>query len=100
MRFGMIPVRHDILKNKSLLFDKGWISEMFRTSYKQIQINDNTVVSSSPNFEDVANLYLDAWYSIVVKGNWSLDKKIPKREYIEDVLKNEYSIKAFRLGRY
>ncbi len=96
-RFGMIPVRNDVLKNKSLIYENGWFSKVFRVSYRQIQINENNFVSSHGKFNKIANLYLDAWYDIVVSKNWHPDKKVPDRSYIENILWKTYNIKAMKI---
>jgi ABC-type glycerol-3-phosphate transport system substrate-binding protein len=93
-RFGQIPVREDILKDKSILFGSGWMSLVFRTSYQQVQKNNNTIVPDQPRFDEIANLYLDAWYDIVVGRNWAADKGVPKRDYIIKILQEKYSRKA------
>lgn len=95
-RFGMIPVRNDILKNKTIIFENGWFSKMFRVSYRQVQINGNNFVSSHGKFNTIANLYLDAWYDIIVSRNWESNKKAPDRGYIQNILWKKYSVKAMK----
>ncbi|MGD9201108.1 MAG: ABC transporter substrate-binding protein, partial [Chitinispirillia bacterium] len=76
-RFGMIPVRRDILKNKYIISDNGWISKIFRVSYKQIQINDKNMLPSHINMNRIADIYLNALFDIVVNRNWSSMNSIP-----------------------
>jgi hypothetical protein len=92
--FGMIPVREDVLKDKSILWQSGWISEMFRASYQQVQKNNNTIVPLNPHFDAIAGLYLDAWFDIVVGRNWSDDKGAPQLKYIVKLLNDNYTGKA------
>ncbi len=104
-RFGMIPVRRDILKDKSILYEYGWTSTMFRKSYKQIQHNGNNFVSSHDRFSEIVALYLDAWYDIVVGKNWAPAKEeeesptteAPSRDHIENILWKNYSTKAVKI---
>jgi ABC-type glycerol-3-phosphate transport system substrate-binding protein len=96
-RFGMIPVRNDILKNKSIVFESGWISKMFRVSYRQVQINGENFVSSHAKFNSIADLYLAAWFDIVVSQNWHSEKKAPDRDYIKDLLHKEYYALALKV---
>ena len=70
-RFGMIPVRKDILKNKYIITESGWISKIFRVSYKQIQMNDKNMLPSHININRIADIYLNALFDIVVNKNWS-----------------------------
>lgn len=96
-RFGMIPVRKDILSDMSMLFGGGWISGMYETSFRQLMQNKNTVIPNHPNFDRIQNVYLDAWFGMVVGKNWSADRKIPDREYIYNLLKSEYTPKVTAL---
>ena len=82
VRFGMIPVRKDILKSKSILFTGNWVSKVFQTSYRQIQQNDNNILPTIPYFDKIVNVYLDAWFDIVASRNWAPEKDPPDREFI------------------
>ncbi len=81
-RFGMIPVRKDVLSDMQMLFGGQWISEIYNVSFKQLMHNKFTIVPSHPRFDEIGNVYLDAWFDIVVKQNWSQDKVVPNRDYI------------------
>ncbi len=89
-RFGMIPVRKDILSDMQMLFGGDWISRIYNVSFKQLMYNKYTIVPNHPRFNEIRNIYLDAWFDIVVNKNWSKDKIIPKREYIKQVLNKKY----------
>lgn len=97
-RFGMIPVRNDVLKNRTLLFYSGWISNIYRTSYKQIKINNDKVVPCDASFTEISELYLDAWTRIVDKKQWSgKHGKIPAWEEIDNLLNKNYQSRAYRI---
>jgi ABC-type glycerol-3-phosphate transport system substrate-binding protein len=96
-RFGMIPVRKDILGDMSMLFGGGWITEVYDVSFKQLMNNKKTVLPSHPRFDQIRNAYLDAWFDIVVEKNWSQDKKIPDANYIEHVLTGNYAARVAKL---
>jgi len=94
MRFGMIPIRQDILKDKTILFSKSWKSEVFRTSYKQIQKNDNNILPSIPRFDKIVSIYLDAWFDIVAGKNWAEEEGPPDRAYIAELISDKYTRKV------
>jgi len=93
-RFGMIPVRKDILSDMSMLFGEGWITEIYETSFKQLMQNGDITLPSSENMDKIENLYVDAWYDIVVGKNWSNDGSPPRWDYIQKVLETKYAPRA------
>ncbi len=82
-RFGMIPVRKDVLADMQMLFGGFWISEMYNVSFKQLMYNKFTIVPSHPRFDEIGKIYLDAWFDVVVEKNWSEDKTVPSRDFIK-----------------
>lgn len=96
--FGMIPVRSDVLKDRTLLYKRGWISDLFRVSYEQVKINNNVVVPGSSSFNPIADLYLSAWFDLVVERKWADDRgSLPDRESIGKTLAGKYMEKAARI---
>ena len=96
--FGMIPVRSDVLKNDLLLVKSGWISDVFRTSYMQVKINNNFVVPAQGEFDAVSTLYLDAWKAIVCGGKWGEKRKnFPDRDFIGNYLGERYVSRANKI---
>ena len=89
-RFGMIPVRKDILSDMQMLFGGEWISHIYEVSFMQLLNNKYTRIPSHPRFDKIQAIYLDAWYDIVVGKNWSEDKKIPQRNYIKRLIEERY----------
>ncbi len=94
MRFGMIPVRQDILKDRTILFSKSWKSKVFRTSYKQVQKNDANILPSIPNFDKIVDIYTEAWFDIVAGKNWAKEEGPPDRAYINELISESYTRKA------
>jgi hypothetical protein len=90
-RFGMIPVRKEILSDMMMLFGGGWISEIYDVSFKQLMYNGHTTIPSNKNFSRISNLYLDMWYDIVVNKNWSDQSPYPSRSYIRDRIETEFT---------
>jgi ABC-type glycerol-3-phosphate transport system substrate-binding protein len=99
VRFGMIPVRKDILKSKEILFTDNWISKVFQTSYRQIQQNDNNILPTIPYFDKIVNVYLEAWFDIVASGNWAPEKGPPDREFITTRIIEKHSKKISKFLR-
>lgn len=89
-RFGMIPVRRDILSDMKMLFGGGWVTAVYDASFRQLMHNKYTVVPGHLQFDEISRAYLDAWFDIVVDRNWAQDKLIPDREYIGNVLAGTY----------
>jgi len=71
-KFGMIPVRKDILNNLPEVFDQGWVGDIFKTSVAQIQKNGLTTVPLVKQYPQISSLYIDAWYTLCIEYN---DKK-------------------------
>lgn len=66
-RFGMIPVRKDILNNLPETFDQGWVGEIFKVSVEQVQNNGLTTVPLVAGYSDVSQNMIDAWYSLCIE---------------------------------
>ncbi|MBD3346693.1 MAG: extracellular solute-binding protein [Chitinivibrionales bacterium] len=66
-KFGMIPVRKDILMNLPNVFEEGWVGDIFKVSVEQIKINELTTVPLIRQYSQLAQLYVDAWYTLSVE---------------------------------
>ena len=93
-RFGMIPVRKDLLSDMSMMFGGGWVTNIYETSFKQLMYNKFAVVPGNVHFDEISNVYLDAWYDIVVNRHWSQSGDYPQWEFIQGMLKSTYSPRA------
>jgi hypothetical protein len=89
-RFGMIPVRKDILGDMSLMFGGGWITEVYETSFRQLMVNKYCTIPSDQHFDEISSVYLDAWYDIVTHKNWASSGDVPQWDYIRQVLVKTY----------
>jgi ABC-type glycerol-3-phosphate transport system substrate-binding protein len=96
-RFGMVPVRKDVLSDMNMLFGGGWISCIYETSFKQLMQNGLTTLPANPKLGKIGDVYLDAWYDIVANKNWSADKMFPQRDYIRETLATKYAVRAQRI---
>jgi ABC-type glycerol-3-phosphate transport system substrate-binding protein len=96
-RFGMIPVRKDILSDMSMMFGGGWISTVYEISFKQLVQNGYTVLPGSSNFDKVNRLYLDLIDEVVAGRKWSDEGAVPKRDYIRAMIATRYKEKIDRL---
>lgn len=98
LKFGMIPVRNDLVRDKSILFDKGKLSEILRISYQQLQKNGNNILFSDEKFTRISDLYLQAWEDIVLEKKWNTSGEAPpSRDYIESFLRRKYHPKAKKI---
>jgi ABC-type glycerol-3-phosphate transport system substrate-binding protein len=100
-RFGMIPVRKDIVNNLSQVFDQGWVGEIYKTSVDQILANGLTTVPLVKSYTELGQNLIDAWYGLgveykEVKGeteNFADIKLKLASEYLtkqKELLKNDY----------
>jgi ABC-type glycerol-3-phosphate transport system substrate-binding protein len=96
-RFGMVPVRKDILSDLSMMFGGGWITRVYEVSLRQLMHNGRTVVPSHPAFDDVSLLYLDMWYDIVVDRGWSPGGGAPDRSFIQAMVDGVYRRKLRKI---
>jgi ABC-type glycerol-3-phosphate transport system substrate-binding protein len=65
-KFGMIPVRKDILLNLPEVFPEGWVGEIFKTSVDQVTANGLTTVPLVKQYPIVAQNLIEAWYGLCV----------------------------------
>ena len=65
-RFGMFPVRKDVLDDLAEAFDEQWKREIFEASRKQFDIGTKELPRLK-QWPRVGKNYLDAWYDISVK---------------------------------
>ena len=66
-RFGMVPVRKDILNNLPQVFDQGWVGDIFKVSVDQIKVNELTTVPLVKSYAELSQNLIDAWYSLCVE---------------------------------
>jgi len=93
-RFGMFPVRVDVIEEISEIFSEDWKKEIFEVSQHQFEIG----TKPSPSLISLPTLgkyYLDAWYEIAV------EKKLTDREKIQSILKKyaQENKKLFDMGK-
>ena len=96
-RFGMIPVRKDVLSDMNMLFGGDWISEIYSVSFRQLMLNEFTTLPAHPKFSEISMVYLDAWFDIVVDKNWAENGKLPDFNYINTLLKKKYATAVAKL---
>jgi ABC-type glycerol-3-phosphate transport system substrate-binding protein len=75
-KFGMIPVRKDILLNLPEVFDEGWVGDIFKTSVEQVKLNELTTVPLIKEYPEVAKNMIEAWYKLCVEFNQKKDGKM------------------------
>lgn len=97
-KFGMVPVRKDILNNLPEVFDQGWVGDIFSTSIKQIKLNELTTVPLVKEYSQVGQNYVEAWYKLCVEYDASEDGKMDmstmKMRLASDFLEKQKKILA------
>jgi hypothetical protein len=96
-RFGMIPVRKDILGDINMMFGGGWITEIYMVSFNQLMENHYTTIPRYKHFDAIDSLYLDAWYDIVVNERWGENQNPPSRRFIDAFIRTKYAYAAGRI---
>jgi ABC-type glycerol-3-phosphate transport system substrate-binding protein len=95
-KFGMIPVRKDILLNLPNVFDEGWVGDIFKTSVEQVNDNQLTTVPLVKGYPLVAQNLVDAWYKLCVgyneKKDGKMDADIMKQKLAKDFVPKEREI--------
>lgn len=89
-KFGMVPVRKDIINRLSETFEMGWVGEIFKVSVAQLDYNGLTTVPLDKEYGDVGKNFIEAWYELCVNkfSKPSADK--PGVEAMKAVLTEKY----------
>ena len=66
-RFGILPVRKDLVFMLPEVFSEGWVGDVFKASSEQLQLNDTTVVPLIEGYPELASIYIGLWYDVVIK---------------------------------
>jgi len=80
-RFGMFPVRNDVLDDLGQAFDEGWKQQIFKATRLQFE-NGTKEFPRLKEWPRIGKNYLDAWYDI------SVERKFIKKEEIAGSLKD------------
>lgn len=100
-RFGMMPVRKDILMNLQQVFNQGWVGDIFKVAVEQIQINGLTTVPLVKSYAELGQNLIDAWYGLCIeykepkgeKMNFSTMKMRLESDYLKkqkELLQSDY----------
>jgi len=92
-RFGMFPVRNDVLDDLAQAFDEEWKQQIFKTTRLQFE-NGTKEFPRLKEWPQIGKNYLDAWYDISVK------RKVVKREEISRSLKDYVRINQAILSSF
>jgi len=65
-KFGMIPVRKDILLNLPEVFSAGWVGDIFKVSVDQIATNGLTTVPLEKGYPQLAQNTIEAWNTLCI----------------------------------
>jgi ABC-type glycerol-3-phosphate transport system substrate-binding protein len=95
-KFGMIPVRKDILLNLPEVFPEGWVGDIFKTSVDQVTTNNLTTVPLVKEYPQIAQNLIDAWYGLCVeydeKKSGAMTIEVMKEKLNKDFLPKQKQI--------
>jgi len=79
-RFGMIPVRKDILGKANILFQEPWKTQVFKISVQQLKTNGGTSLPFVAGFDKIERQYLKLWKKVIEesKGGALSDARLKK----------------------
>jgi ABC-type glycerol-3-phosphate transport system substrate-binding protein len=92
VRFGMLPIRKDVASELELLKsdpERKWMGDIFGTARRQLK----TGIEELPSLRAwpaIESIWLDAWFDVVVQGNYSAQgaRGSVDRAYIKKVLES------------
>jgi ABC-type glycerol-3-phosphate transport system substrate-binding protein len=65
-KFGMVPVRKDIMNRIGETFEMGWVGDIFRVSVSQLEYNDLATIPLVREYDETSKNYIEAWYDVCV----------------------------------
>lgn len=93
-KYGMIPVRKDILNNISETFSLGWVGDIFRVSVAQLDINELTTVPLVKEYGEISKAYIESWYELCIDKFGKPSKEKVDAAVIQGVLNGKYNPQA------
>lgn len=99
-KFGMLPVRKDILNNLPKVFDEGWVGDIYEVSAKQVktQLNSEKLITVPliKEYQQIGQNYIEAWYKLCVeydaKKDGAMDFSTMKMRLGSDYLPKQQEI--------
>lgn len=95
-RFGMVPIRKDILNKLPQVFDQGWVGDIFQVSIDQIALNELTTVPLVKTYSEVSQNIIDAWYKLSVEykeqDDEFMDFSVMKMRLASDFLEKQKNL--------
>ncbi len=89
-KFGMVPVRKDIMNRIGETFEMGWVGEIFRVSISQLEKNDLTTIPLAREYSETSKNYIEAWYEMCVNQFSVNNPSIVSRDNIVEKLNGKY----------
>lgn len=97
-RYGIIPVRKEIVNEMSSLFKEQWIKDIFETAFAQILFNGTANAGISAHYDKIGNLYVELWNDIIGRHNWAENNgEVPDRNYIKKIIETKYVQRAAKI---
>ncbi len=89
-KFGMIPVRKDIINRLGETFELGWVGDIFKVSVAQLEYNNMTTIPLVKEYGDISKNYIEAWYELCVnKYSKPTNEKVDANS-IKNILTTKY----------
>jgi len=96
-RFGLIPVRKEVVDTMDALIKDPWTKKGFEVSLQQIVYNAAYNVSGRIYSPMYINFYIDLWYGMIVAQDWASQYgAIPERGYIKTAIEKRYQPKLYK----
>jgi spermidine/putrescine-binding protein len=98
-RFGLIPVRKEVVDEMAVLFKDPWTKNVLETGLGQVVLNGNITLTDNAYSDKIRNMYVELWYDIIVGHNWAESgRSVPDRSYIEKIIELKYAPRAFKIN--
>jgi len=95
-KFGIVPVRMEMIVEPGNYFENPLTQKIFEISQTQLLNNGPNSVPSVKQYKALQNLYLDAFYSIIIKGYRGKKKNVTFKG-IQKILKKHYAKKIQKI---
>ncbi|MBL8026552.1 MAG: carbohydrate ABC transporter substrate-binding protein [Fibrobacteres bacterium] len=89
-KFGMVPVRKDIMNRIGETFEMGWVGDIFRVSVSQLEANDLATIPLDREYGETSKNYIEAWYDLCVNPFGVGNTKALSRDAIKQKLNEKF----------
>ncbi|KMQ50956.1 hypothetical protein CHISP_2098 [Chitinispirillum alkaliphilum] len=86
-RFGIIPVRREVLSHIPIIAGDHWVTQLYTISFLQLKYNGKNFLNDDIYNEMISDKFISFWSDLVAEKNWA-DGQIPDRKFIQEKLTN------------